>query len=336
MKILGLSHPHSGCGFHRVVLPLGFMNDVSGFVTNIPTDDVLTQKWDILLFNRISQYDNNFDKVREQIGCKIVVDMDDDWILPSNHINYYDYQELNSRIEKNLRNADLVTCTHERLANRIRPFNSNVKVFPNAIPFGEHQYHDNKNNSDKVRIFWCGGVTHEGDMEILKNPIRKLKTHQHKIQMVIGGYDDSNDISKFIWDKMVSYFTASKQLPHEILKGTSPDKYMNMYSNADIMLVPLLSSDWSAGKSNLKLLEAATKKIPAICSAVEPYINDIDAPVFWVHNQTDWNKHLNLLINNPEIRKEYGEKIYQWAKRKYNIFDVNASRRKAFADLIAS
>jgi len=59
MKILGLSHPHSGCGFHRVVLPLGFMNDVSGFVTNIPTDDVLTQKWDILLFNRISQYDNN-------------------------------------------------------------------------------------------------------------------------------------------------------------------------------------------------------------------------------------------------------------------------------------
>jgi glycosyltransferase involved in cell wall biosynthesis len=336
MKILGISHPHSGCGFHRVVLPLGFMNDVSGYVTNIPTDEVLEKHWDILLFNRISQYDGNYDAVRKQIGCKIVIDMDDDWLLPSNHINYYDYQELNPRIEKNLREADMVTCTHERLAEKIRPFNSNVHIFPNAIPFGEHQFTEDKNQDDKLRIFWCGGITHEGDLEILKNPIRRLSLHKQKIKMVIGGYDNSNELSQFIWDKMVGYFTSSRQLPYEILKGTSPDKYMHMYSNADIMVVPLLASDWSAGKSNLKLLEASVKKIPVICSAVEPYINDFDAPVLWAYNQKDWNKHLNLLINNPEIRKEYGEKINEWAKRKYNIFDVNVTRRKAFADLIAS
>jgi hypothetical protein len=336
MKILGISHPHSGCGFHRVVLPLGFMNDVSGYVTNIPTDEVLEQHWDILLFNRISQYDGNFDAVRKQIGCKIVIDMDDDWLLPSNHINYYDYQELNPRIERNLREADMITCTHERLAEKIRPFNSNVHIFPNAIPFGEHQFTEDKNQDDKLRIFWCGGITHEGDLEILKNPIRRLSLHKEKIKMVIGGYDNSNELSQFIWDKMVGYFTSSRQLPYEILKGTSPDKYMHMYSNADIMLVPLIASEWSAGKSNLKLLEASVKKIPVICSAVEPYINDFDAPVLWAYNQKDWNKHLNLLINNPEIRKEYGEKINEWAKRKYNIFDVNVTRRKAFADLIAS
>ena len=110
--------------------------------------------------------------------------------------------------------------------------------------------------SDKIRIFWCGGITHEGDLEILKNPIKRLSAHKDKIKMVIGGYDDANDMSKFIWEKMVSYFTSARQLPYHIVKGTTPDKYMEMYQNADIMLIPLLSSEWASCKSNLKILDS--------------------------------------------------------------------------------
>ena len=133
MKILGMSSPESGCGFHRVVLPLGYMNDIDGLITNIAVDEVMNQKWDILLYNRISQFDNKLQETKEKLGCKIVLDMDDDWLLPSNHINYQDYQILNPRIENNIREADMVTCTNERLYNRLRNFNSNVHIFASPL-----------------------------------------------------------------------------------------------------------------------------------------------------------------------------------------------------------
>lgn len=334
MKILGLSHPQSGCGYHRVVLPLITMTDVKGVITNYPSEETLADKYDILLFNRVGQFDGNFDDVRKNLGCKVVVDMDDDWDLPTNHLNYNDYQQMGKRIEQNLMEADMVTCTHERLAAKIYPLNKNVVILPNAIPFDIYQFTDNKIESDLVRIFWCGGITHEGDLEILKNPVRRLQAQREKIQMVIGGYNQDNPLSKWLWDKMVSYFTDSRKLNHQVIESMQVDKYMAMYEQADIMLVPLLKSDWAAGKSNLKLLEAAVKSVPVICSAVEPYINDKDAPVLWVEKQSDWFKHLNFLINDKQARLEYGQKINEWAKRKYNLTDVNVTRQSAFADLI--
>lgn len=336
MKILGLSHPVSGCGFHRITLPLGFMDDIDGIVTNYPNEEILSNKYDIVFYNRISPFDKSFEQVRDKLGCKIILDMDDDWDLPSNHLNYHDYQEMSARIISNMRNADMVTCTHERLAEKISKYNKNVQVFTNAIPFGEHQFTEEKEEDEKIRIFWCGGITHEGDLEILKNPIRRLKSHKNKIKMILGGYNDENNLSKFIWDKMFSYFTCSGQLEHEVLKGMTPDKYMEMYKKADIMLIPLLASDWSANKSNLKILEASVKSVAVICQAVAPYYDTPDAPVLWVHNQKDWYEHLNFLINNKEARIEYGKKINQWAREKYNLFNVNIARRKAFADLVAA
>jgi len=332
MKVLGIAHPNSGCGYHRIVLPLMFMQDISGICTNKPTDEILSEQWDVLFYNRVSMFDNNLEETKKQLGCKIIVDMDDSWLLPTNHLNYYDYQEMNPRIENNLRVADLITCTNEKLANIITNLNENIVIVPNALPYGYHQFTDEKSEDEKIRIFWCGGITHEGDLELLKNPFRKLMMHKHKIKMVLGGYTATDDFSKFLWDKMLSYFSNSMKLDYEIINGTTPDKYMSMYTNADIMVVPLLESDWSGCKSNLKLLEAATKGIPVICSHVDPYKLDKDAPVLWVKSQTDWFKHLNFLINNKNAREDYGEKIKEWAVRKYDFFRINNERRNAFAE----
>ena len=334
MKILGLSQPNSGCGYHRIILPMALMENIDGYITNMPTEETLNQKWDVFFYNRVSMFDKNLDELRQKTGCKIVLDMDDSWYLPTNHLNFRDYIELNPRIENNMRNADIVTCTHSRLAELIYPFNKNVHIFPNAIPYGQFQFDDSKIESDAIRLFWCGGITHEGDLEILKNPIRRLKQHHEKIQMVIGGYNDESRLSKYLWDKMVSYFTSAGQLEHQILPGTTPNKYMEMYQHADIMLVPLLKSEWASCKSNLKILESGTKGIPVICSAVEPYIDDADAPILWVKNKSDWYKHMNSLINDKQKRTEYGTKIKNWCREKYNFGTINTNRQREFERIV--
>lgn len=332
MNIIGITHQMSGCGYHRILLPLGFMDDVKGYVTNVITDDK-TNGWDILLFNRVCPYDTDLQETKQLLNCKIVMDIDDDWDLPPSHMNYYQFQELADRIKRNLSNADMVTVTNVNLLKKVLPYNSNSHVLPNALPFGRNQYHDERQPSDKIRIFWAGGATHERDIALLKNPIQKLKMHRHKIDMVIGGWNEDDEMSKAVWTRMWSSFTSGGQLPYTKIHALPPTQYMNAFEHGDIMLIPLEQSDWHSCKSNLKILEAASKRMPCVVSKVQPYSLDADAPVLWVEKQSDWFKHINLLVNDADARQEMGNKLYEWAKEKYNLTDINQKRRALYADL---
>jgi glycosyltransferase involved in cell wall biosynthesis len=335
MNILGLTHYTSGCGYHRIILPLGYMQDTKAYATNMITQET-AQGWDVMLFNRICPYDHDFETIRKDMGCKIVVDLDDYWKLPPNHINAGFYEKTAERIERNIAAADLVTVSNEAVAKHARKLNNNVVVLPNALPFGLNQYNDFKQDSQRVRILWAGSVTHEHDLKIIRNPVARLKQYSDKIQMVMAGYNDTDAYTKSIWDRMFSSFTMGGQLPYMKIHSLMPAEYMAAYEYGDIMVIPLESSEWHSCKSNLKILEAAAKRIPVIVSNVAPYNQDADAPVLWVNKQSDWFEHLKYLINNEEARKEYGEKLYQWAVSKYNLADVNTRRREAFANLCSA
>ena len=334
MRILGFGNRMSGVTLHRITLPLAYMSDIVGQVTDIPTIEMLEENWDILFYNRLSPLDQDWEEVHKQMNCKIVMDMDDDWLLPPNHLNYYDYLERKPIIENNFRYADLITCTNQNIADRIYPFNKNIQIFPNALPYGHHQFTEDKREDERVRIFWAGGVTHQHDLEILKYPLQRLKPLANKIKMVLGGYNDTDAVTKYLWDQMFNSFTCNGQLPYTKLHSLEPINYMQHFEWADIMLVPLENSRWHSCKSNLKLLEAACKKVPVICSKVEPYTLDMTAPVLWVEKQTDWFKHIKDLILNPNKRIEYGEKIHEWATKNYNLFEVNKGRKQAFDNLV--
>jgi glycosyltransferase involved in cell wall biosynthesis len=331
MNIIGVTHKESGCGYHRVMLPLAFMNDIKGYVTNYITEDK-TDDWDILLYNRICQYDLNWKKTKELLGCQVVMDIDDHWQLPLNHLYYNTYQDIAERIERNLMQADLVTVTNSNLLNKVKQFNDNVIVMPNALPYGLNQFNDTRVKSDKVRLFWCGSISHDNDIKILKEPLKRLQGRKD-IQMVMGGYNDSDAYTKSIWDKMFSMFTGN--LPSIKLHSASPTQYMDMYNYADIVLIPLEDSEWHACKSNLKILEAAAKRLPVICSNVAPYNMDVDAPVLWVNNQKDWFRYINLLTNNPSLRENLGNELYAWASKRYNFQEINQQRYDAYKSIIS-
>ena len=331
MNIIGVTHKESGCGYHRVMLPLAFMNDIKGYVTNYITEDK-TEDWDILLYNRICQYDLNWSKTKELLGCQVVMDIDDHWQLPVNHLYYNTYQDIAERIERNLMQADLVTVTNSNLLNKVKQFNDNVIVMPNALPYGLNQFNDTRVKSDKVRLFWCGSISHDNDIKILKEPLKRLQGRKD-IQMVMGGYNDSDAYTKSIWDKMFSMFTGN--LPSIKLHSASPTQYMDMYNFADIVLIPLEDSEWHSCKSNLKILEAAAKRLPVICSNVAPYNMDVDAPVLWVNNQKDWFRYINLLTNNPSLRENLGNELYAWASKRYNFKEINQQRYDAYKSIIS-
>lgn len=310
------------------------MGGVTGSVIN-DLGAVEPQKFDILFFNRVNRFcDGDLDKARELFGCKIAVDIDDYWNLPPDHI----YHELYKRqeaplIEANIRQADLVIASTSRLAEKAAKLNNNVQVVPNAIPFGEDQFTAEREASERVRIFWAGGSTHEKDIDILRGPVRRLTAHKEMIEMIIGGYSATSEGERYIWDTMARSFTDGLRLPFQIFPGVPPDQYMNLYNNADICLVPLRGIEWNGYKSNLKILEAAVKKIPAIVSAVAPYIDDADAPVIWVNKSSDWYKNIKTLIYDKSQREELGSLLNEWGRKNYDLREINGRRLAAFANL---
>jgi hypothetical protein len=361
MKILGLTYRDSGCGWHRILMPMGFMDNITGYISNLPTAEKLMEPWDILLYNRLCSIDKDWDDFRRNMSSKIIMDMDDDWILPPGHINYFNYKAIQPRIENNLRNADLVTVTHARLAEKVYPFNHNVEVFPNALPFGHDQYTTDKFPSEVVRLFWAGGISHVKDIELLRGPMKRIK--DLPVQVVIGGYTydeekakelerkifeakrERKDVSaleqdyfsilhtKNQWDKMVSAFTCGLKIPGAVLHNLSVREYMGHFMHGDIMLVPLEDSPWHSMKSNLKLLEAAAKGMAVVCSKVLPY-DEGNPPVEWVVNQGDWYKGVKKLLDKG-YREERAEALREWAEQ-FNLFEVNKRRRECYLKTVQS
>lgn len=325
-----MTNQFSGCGYHRVILPISLMQGVKATITDSEQDT----EYDIFFFNRLTEYyDTDTQSARDKYKCKMVMDIDDDWVLPPNHILHFTYNFIKDKIENNLRNADAVFTTHERIAEKIYPYNKMVHVFPNALPYGYHQFNEDKTEDERIRFFWCGSVTHEHDVELLRYPIERMQAHRNKIKMVLGGFMQTDYLTSKAWDRMQKYFTNHRQLDFEIYPGLLPEQYMDLYQFADVCLIPLVNSAWHACKSNLKILEAAAKKCPAIVSNVLPYSQDIDAPVLWVNNSSDWYKHMRFFVNNPNAIKDYGEKLYEWAKAKYNFFAINNARRSALESI---
>jgi hypothetical protein len=259
----------------------------------------------------------------------LIVDNDDYWILPPSHILAQRYRESNITdiIIEYMRVADLCTCTHERLAEEIYKYNPNVEILPNALPYGEEQFQDNKLESDMVRLFWSGSGTHVPDIDILRNPMKKIN---FPVRTIIAGY---NLGEKHLWDRMIGVFTNGLKLNPTIYDYSEVSKYMGAYADSDISIIPLVENKFGAMKSNLKVLETAAKKNPAIVSNVHPYK---DMPVCYVNNQQDWYKWIKLLTFDEAARIEYGQKLFDYCNTNFNLHTINNKRFAIYNKLIGN
>lgn len=320
MRILGIT-ADTGVGYHRLMLPLVNMKKDYCFLTNNLNEEIIDNNYDIVVINRfLYGVDiSELIKYRNKYGFKLVVDNDDHWNLQPNHILYnsYKYYGITDTIIEYMQEADLCTCTHERLAEEIYKYNPNVEILPNALPYGQGQFLDNKIESDKVRCFWSGSATHVNDIELVKNPFKRLKGMN--VKMVMAGYTEGEEH----WMRMVNSYTAGRHLDLTLYRYNDVYTYMAAYADSDISIIPLEENKFTSMKSNLKVLESAAKKIPCIVSAVNPYLN---LPVHYVYKSTDWYKHIRELVYDKDARIESGNNLFEFCSKNYNFKEINAKR----------
>lgn len=324
MRIIGVvSGKNSGCGYHRITHPLMNM-EADVYITNVLKEEDFEKGCDVLFYNRLIAHNTKeeINEWKKKYKFKIILDIDDSWILDYFHIlkSIWDYHNIPNQIINNIIEADVVTTTHERLADLISAYNKSVYILPNAIS-GAEQFSIQRIPSEIVRLFWSGSITHRKDIEILRNPMKRIGGLN--IATILAGYQENQQD----WSEMVSAFTNGLKIKGMVYKGVEADKYYHFYAIADICLIPLVDTSFNSMKSNLKVLEAANLGIPCVVSNVNPYK---DLPVSYVNSQKDWFNHVKDLVNDSAMRHELGMNLKNYCEKNYNFVKINEKRKQIF------
>lgn len=124
-------------------------------------------------------------------GIKTIMDIDDYWDLGMHHPQAASQRQyrIDKLIQQNLVNFDYVTTTTPFFADKIRRFNKNVYIFPNAINPEDERFKINKQPSKFLRVGMIMGSTHEYDVALLNNISALPADVLDKIQFVLCGFD---------------------------------------------------------------------------------------------------------------------------------------------------
>jgi glycosyltransferase involved in cell wall biosynthesis len=129
----------------------------------------------------------------KKLGIVSIMDLDDYWSVGEHHPAYHMIKAagVDKKIHGNIKIAENVTTTTSIFADEIRKFNKNVHVLANAVDPKEKQFRPNLEPSDRIRIGWLGGSSHQKDLELLKNLVGRIKSDGliDKVQFVLCGFD---------------------------------------------------------------------------------------------------------------------------------------------------
>lgn len=241
IKILCVPSDKYGCGLHRSLIPhlkLGelFKNEFEITIYydfNWDNLDYINQ-FDIIHYHK-GDYDNMDSFYKALDFCKennivTIMDIDDYWKLPQEHplFGIYKSYNISSKLINNLTKSDYITTTTSLFAKEIKKYNKNIKIYPNAIDKNYiNKLKNNINNTNKIRVGFVMGSSHENDMELVRGMCSKLPSDiLNKIQIVLCGFDTRGTITEIFKNGE----TKSRNiLPHESVWCRFEENVTNNY-----------------------------------------------------------------------------------------------------------
>jgi glycosyltransferase involved in cell wall biosynthesis len=210
--------------------------------------------------------------------------------------------------------------------------------------------------NDKLQYVLCGFDTRGTVTEINKatgeqkqRPIRPEETVWVQYEKI---FTDNYNVVSPDYKKFLDTFKEGEYVDVEN-EGyrrvwTKPiTTYAKNYSRFDISLAPIKNHIFNRVKSQLKVIEAGFYKKALIASNIGPYTVDLkhsldngkftDGNALLVNetnNHSDWAKYIKKLYDNPNMRIDMGERLYETVKDTYNLEKVSRDRAEWYKTII--
>lgn len=231
-------------------------------------------------------------------------------------------QERLDCIRRNMERVDLITVTNDILKKQFEKINPNVKVLPNCIDMSRWKKPDFK-ETDEIRLFWSGGISHYEDLYYLKDPLRVIMEKYKNVKLVLMGLVDEKGNFRFAG--------ITKDLPQDRVEihdweHTLAFPFKVSLLNPTIGLIPLKDTIFNKAKSPLKWIELSALKVPCVTSLQTPYkemvdLSQEDNGIFIAENADvdAWVKGISILIEDKILRSKIGQAAYKTVDENFNI-----------------
>lgn len=259
---------------------------------------VFQRKWDPQGLAAIKQ--------AKAMGKHTVYELDDDiWAVTRNNPGYVAWgnPEILGGAVACIREVDMVTTTTPLLAERLRQFNSNVRVIPNMLPSTGWDYPDVRpQSSEHVVLGWVGSSSHFEDMRLFDGFVHQLLDKYPFVEFQFAGGSPE------------APFDPHPRITR--LKTTDILGYPTILEHFDIGLIPIVDNTFNRSKSDLKFVEYSKMGIPSVVSKQLPYLASVKHGEngFLANHPKDWLKFLSRLIEDPQLRVQLATRAQEFAR----------------------
>lgn len=332
-KILGILDG-SGSKYHRVFLTL---KDLDGKVIKIGDEkreirvtyktcetnkQIITEEdvndIDVLWTNwGITTPDVQISQLKSKYGFKTILDVDDVW---DDKTHPYFIEGWEHFVVRGAILADYVTTTNNYLAAKLFKYNKNIAIIPNILPEGWGQFvgkPEEKKFNGKLRLGLFGSPSHIPDWRLFKSILNRLADNKNIInncEFVLAGVAIT---------EITQMFAKKKGIKLNLFPYKTPETYMELLDDVDVVMQPLVVNPHNLGKSALKIIESSVKDCVFLGS--ELYEGKEFTAYFKCEKPIDYEKTIELLLEKGNY-----EKLLEHTKTA-NLTDNKYEERVEFA-----
>ncbi|MGC8992838.1 MAG: hypothetical protein ACP5JE_04700 [Thermoplasmata archaeon] len=261
-----LQNDYQGCGYWRVEIPITdlirYVRDVRLF--QMPTNQLY--KYNILMISRplTKEWIPIIEQVK-RLNNKFVYETDDDILnIPQHNPASKVYKVTQEITEKFLQLADaiVVSTPYLKAVFKDKFPDKPVFIYPNSLSEYMGEFNEPNPKSDKIKILWAGGASHEFDLEIFREVFELLVNKNYE----------------FIFMGHIPAYAAAypnvKFYPFLLPSGVYIKKLKEIHP--DIVISPLHSDRFARSKSNIKFLEATLAGAITVATDLPQFKNDRD------------------------------------------------------------
>jgi glycosyltransferase involved in cell wall biosynthesis len=254
--------------------------------------------------------------LRQKEGVKVVLDLDDNiHAFPDNPPHIHPEHPAWRPLDRIIREADALFVTGSALAGRYGPYARQTFVLPNSIDFSLRDWTRRPERDPRLAgrtvIGYAGGITHHRDWRALLGTLPAVvsRTPSATVALCTGP----------TWKENLA-------LPDGQVVSLDPvdfADYPALLSQFDIGLAPLLDTEFTRCKSDLKLIEYGALGIPYVASDVTPYRR--------LHEETEgqggylcrtaeqWTEALTRLLSDEDERETRGAFMREYVLRERSL-----------------
>jgi glycosyltransferase involved in cell wall biosynthesis len=186
--------------------------------------------------------------------------------------------------------VDTVAAGNDVLAAAARASARNVEILPTSIDTAAYQP-TRATAADPPTVVWIGSPENLVYLQIMRPALARLASRHPtlKLRVICSRFPDWPDVNI------------------EAVEWSSATEAQSL-ATAHIGVMPLTDDEWTRGKCAFKLLQYMAAALPCVASPVgantEAVIADYNG--FHARHTDEWERHLETLIQSPELRARFG------------------------------